>query len=181
MSSTHSTISNQQNYRFPAQRAGSVPAPSISNPHDRWSSGVGHNNAPFATPTQPRVPAAIRPDFSPITEDDFTPRPKYPAAMSANRGNGTVIGESTRKRSYADSLLSGNGDGGSATDARRSFDSGDDVSEEGGDEGCLASAQRRGAGGRGHGFAAGAHHGHGHGQIMEEEDVTPKPRKQLRV
>jgi hypothetical protein len=184
MSSTHSTTTTQQNYRFPPQRGGSVPLPTVQGHHDRWSSssgiGSGNSNAPFATPTQPRVPAAIRPDFSPITEDDFTPRPKYPAAMTANRGTHGGA-ETTRKRSYADSLLSGHGDGGSATDARRSFD---DAEEEEAEDACLTASQQQqqqrhgGRGGRGHYGYAG---GHGHGQIVEEEDVTPKPRKQLRV
>jgi hypothetical protein len=164
MSSTHSNTT-QSSYRFPSQRAPSLPPPQAQSHHDRWSSGVT-NNAPFATPMQPRVPAAIRPDFSPITEDDFTPRPKYPAAMSASRGNGN---ETTRKRSYADSLLSGNGDGGSAVDARRSFDAGSDAEEREDEDLCVSASRRGGA------------RGYDHAQGGEEEDATPKPRKQLRV
>jgi hypothetical protein len=159
MSSTHSNTS--QTYRFPAQRAPSAsPTSQSTHTHDRWSSSSGSSfNAaavPFATPTHTRVPAARGPDFSPITEDDFTPRPKYPSTMMTNAQNrGGAGGETTRKRSYADSLLSGNGGG--AADSARVLDGEGEASGE--EDGCLR--RRR--------------------DEAEEEDATPKPRKQLRV
>jgi hypothetical protein len=161
MSSTHSNTS--QTYRFPAQRGPSAPPTSqSSHTHDRWSSSTGSSfnaaAAPFATPTHTRVPAARGPDFSPITEDDFTPRPKYPPTMMANAQNrGGPGAETTRKRSYADSLLSGNG--GSAADSARALDGeGEAFGEE---DGGLRRRRDEAE--------------------EEEESATPKPRKQLRV